>query len=80
MDTVPERGLAFTHVGGFAAEQEVVARRREKIDYLGVFAEPCFVLRACWNDHDIAAHTDSLLIAEAELILPLSIHTICSLG
>jgi hypothetical protein len=39
----------------FAAEQEVVARRREEIDHLGVFAEPCFVLRTSWNDHDVAA-------------------------
>src|SRR5262249_7427961 len=28
----------FADVGGFAAEEEVVARRREEIDHLGVFA------------------------------------------
>jgi hypothetical protein len=31
------RYSAFAHIGGFAAEKEVVARRREEIDHLGVF-------------------------------------------
>ena len=30
---------AFAHVGGFAAEEEVVARRCEEIDHLGVVAQ-----------------------------------------
>ena len=45
---------AFAHVGGFAADEEVVARRREEIDHLGVFGEPPFVLRTSRNDHDVA--------------------------
>jgi hypothetical protein len=36
------------------AEQEVLARGSEEIDHLGVFPEPCLVLRTCWNDHDAA--------------------------
>jgi hypothetical protein len=31
-------GSALAHIGGFAAQQEVVARRREEIDHFGVFA------------------------------------------
>src|SRR5262245_59768131 len=45
---------AFAHVGGFAADEEVVARRREEIDHLGVFGEPPFVLGTSRNDHDVA--------------------------
>ena len=47
-------GSALAHIGGFAAQQEVVARRREEIDHLAVFAEPSLVLRTSWNDHDVA--------------------------
>src|SRR5262249_26793802 len=43
--------LDFAHVGGFAADEEVVARRREEIDHLRVFAEPSLVLCTCWNNH-----------------------------
>src|SRR5215472_17966545 len=59
--------LAFAHVGRFAAEQEVVARRREEVDYLGVFAEPCLVLRTSRNDDDVTLAADPLFAAEAEL-------------
>src|SRR5262249_5609598 len=62
---------AFAHVGGFAAEQEVVAWRSEEIDHLGVFAEPCLVLGASRNDHDVAGAADPLFAAEAELHLAL---------
>jgi len=62
---------AFAHVGGFAANQEVVARRREEVDHLGVFAEPCLVFRTSRNDHDIARAADPLFGAEAELHLAL---------
>src|SRR5215467_10087440 len=41
-----EARLDFADVGGFAADEEVVARRGEEIDHLCVFAEPPFVLRA----------------------------------
>src|SRR5262249_53555429 len=61
----------FAHVGGFAASQEVIARRREEIDHLGVLAEPCLVLRTSWNDHDVALAADPLFVAEAELHLAL---------
>ena len=56
--------------------EEVIARRREEIDRLAFFAEPCLVLRTPRNDHDVAQAADPLFAAEAEL--PLSIDTICS--
>ena len=59
---------AFAHVGGFAAEQEVVALRRKEIDHLGVFAEPCLVLRTSRNDDDVTLAADP----------PFAAHTICS--
>src|SRR5215472_2930364 len=52
--------LAVAHVGGFAANQEIVARRREEINHLGVFAEPCLVLRTSRNDHDVALPAEPL--------------------
>src|SRR6266487_3500092 len=58
---------AFAHVSGSAAEQEVVARRREEINHLGVFAEPCLVLRTSRNDHNLTLAADPLFAAEAEL-------------
>src|SRR6266487_5835890 len=58
---------AFAHVGGFAAEEEVVARRREEIDHLAVFAEPCLVLGTSRNDHNVTLAADPLFTAEAEL-------------
>jgi hypothetical protein len=45
------------HIGGFAAQQEVVARRREEIDHLGIFGEPSFVLRTSRNDPQGYART-----------------------
>src|SRR5260370_19002741 len=60
---------AFAHVGGFAAEQEVLAWRSEEIDHLGVFVEPCLVLRTSRNDHEVAWAADPLFAAEAELHL-----------
>src|SRR5262245_64896588 len=62
---------AFAHVGGFAAHQEVLARRCEEIDHLSVFAKPCLVLRTSRNDHDVALAADPLFGAEAELHLAL---------
>src|SRR6266567_8839482 len=56
---------AFAHVSGSAAEQEVVARRREEINHLGVFAEPCLVLRTSRNDHNLTLAADPLFAAEA---------------
>src|SRR5262249_45783840 len=67
--TIASGSSAFAHVGGFSAEQEVVARRREEIDHLAVFAEPSLVLRTSWNDHDVARAADSLFAAEAKLHL-----------
>jgi hypothetical protein len=64
-------GLALAHVGGFAPDQEVVARRREEIDHLSVFAEPSFVLYTSRNDHDVARGADPLFAAEAEFHLAL---------
>jgi hypothetical protein len=55
----------------FAAEKEVVARRREEIDHLGVFAKPCLVLRTSRNDHDVARAADPLFAAKTELHLAL---------
>src|SRR5262245_7963602 len=60
---------AFVYVGEFAADEEVVARRREEIDHLGVFAEPCLVFRASRNDHKVARVADPLFAAEAKLHL-----------
>src|SRR5262249_51274970 len=40
----------FADVGGFAAGEEVVARRREEIDHLAVFAEPCLMLHSSRHD------------------------------
>src|SRR6266511_783323 len=57
---------AFAHIGGFAAEQEVLARRREEIAHLAVFAEPSLVLRTSRNDHDVTWAADPLFAAEAE--------------
>src|SRR6266566_8574082 len=62
-------GSALAHIGGFAAQQEVVARRREEIDHFAVFAKPSLVLRTYRNDHDVAGAADSLFAAEAELQL-----------
>ncbi len=45
---------AFTNIMGLAASQEIVARWCEEIDHLSIFSEPCLMLRACWNDHDVA--------------------------
>src|SRR5262249_8461352 len=59
----------FAHVGGFAAEQGVVARRREEIDHLGVIAEPCLVFCTSRNHDDVALAADPLFAAEAELHL-----------
>src|SRR5437016_6977894 len=58
---------AFAHVGGFAATQEVVARRHEEVDHLGVFAEPCLVQRTSRNDDDVALPAEALFAAEPEL-------------
>ena len=58
---------AFAHVGGFAAEQAVVARGCEEIDHLGVVAEPGLVLRTSRNDHEVALAADPLFGAKAEL-------------
>ena len=58
-------------LGGFTAEQEVVARRREEINHLGVFAEPSLALRASRNDHEVALAADPLFDAQAELHLAL---------
>jgi hypothetical protein len=49
---------AFAHVSGSAAEKEVVAPRREEIDHLGVFAEPCLVLSTSRNDHNVTPAAD----------------------
>src|SRR5262249_46441893 len=65
------QGSTFAHVGGFAAHQEVLPRWCEEIDHLSVFAKPCLVLRASWNDHDVARTANSLFGAEAELHLAL---------
>src|SRR5262245_963308 len=62
---------AFAYVGGFAADEEVVARRREEIDYLGVFAEPYLVLCTSRNDDNVTLAADPLFTAEAELHLAL---------
>ena len=62
---------AIAHVGEFAAEEEVVARRRKEIDHLGIFAEPSLVLGTSRNDHDVALAADPLFAAEAELHLAL---------
>src|SRR6516162_10406649 len=62
---------AFAHVGGFAADQEVVARRCEEIDHLGVFAEPCLVLSTSRNDHDVARPADPLFASKVKLHLAL---------
>src|SRR5262245_64471422 len=62
---------AFAHVGGFAAEEEVVARRREEIDHLGIFAKPSFVLCTSRNNHHVALAADPLFVAEPELHLAL---------
>jgi hypothetical protein len=71
--------LAFAHVAGFATQQKVLTRRCEEIDHLGIFAEPCLVLRTSRNDHNVAGAADPLFAAEAELHFALlSIHTICS--
>src|SRR5215510_5419337 len=64
-------GSALAHIGGFSAQQEVVARRREEIDHFAVFAKPSLVLRTSRNDHDVAGAADSLFAAEAELHLSL---------
>jgi hypothetical protein len=70
---------AFAHVGGFAAEEEVVARRREEIDHLRVFAEPCLVLRTSRNDHTTLPWPQTRCsLPRRNSILPLSIQTICS--
>jgi hypothetical protein len=58
-------------VGGGPADEEVVARRREEIDHLRVFAEPSLVLRISWNNYDVARSADPLFAAEAELHLTL---------
>src|SRR5262249_33978603 len=62
---------ALVHVGGFAAEEEVGARRREESNRFGVFAEPSLVLRASRNDHDVPRAADALFAAEAKLHLAL---------
>ena len=65
---------AFAHVGGSAAKWEIVARRREEIDHLGVFVEPCLVLRTPRNDHDVATAADPLFATKAKLHLRVSTH------
>jgi hypothetical protein len=42
------------------------SRRREEIDHLGVFAEPCLMLRTSWNDHDVALAADPLFGGKAD--------------
>src|SRR5205809_1338162 len=59
--------FGFAYVGGFATEQEVLARWSEEIDHLGVFPEPSLVLRAARNDHNVARAADPLFAAEPEL-------------
>src|SRR5438874_141135 len=59
--------FAFAYVGGFATEQEVLARWSEEIDHLGVFPEPSLVLRTARNDHNVARAADPLFAAEPEL-------------
>src|SRR5215831_5073086 len=65
----PAACLTFAHVIGLAAPQEVLTRRCEEIDHLGVFAEPCLVLGTSRNDHNLAGAADPLFAAEAELHL-----------
>src|SRR5215510_12339336 len=62
---------AFAHVGGFATEEEVVARRHKEIDHLGIFAKPSFVLCTSRNNHHVALAADPLFVAEPELHLAL---------
>src|SRR5262245_34887915 len=61
----------FAHVGGFAAHQEVLARRCEEIDHLSVFVKPCLVFRTSRNEHDVTGTANSLFAAEAKLHLAL---------
>ena len=56
---------------GLAAPQEVLTRRCEEIDHLGMFAEPCLVLRTSRNDHNVAWATNPLFAAKPELHLAL---------
>src|SRR5262249_33801125 len=69
--TNKSRRLTFVHVGGFATEQEVLARRCEEIDHLGIFAEPYLVLGTSRNDHNVAGAADPLFAAEPKLHLAL---------
>ena len=57
----------FAHIGGFATDQEIVARRRKEIDHFSIFAKPCLMFRATRNDHDIALAADSMFGAKVEL-------------
>src|SRR2546429_6508666 len=50
----PPRGSAFAHVGGFAADEEVVPRRREEIHHPCVFKEAPFALSTSPYDHGVA--------------------------
>ena len=59
--------LTLAHVGGFAAHQEVLARRCEEIDHLSVFAKPCLVLRTSRNEHDVARTANSLFRCRGEI-------------
>jgi hypothetical protein len=69
--------LAFAHVGGFAAEQEVVAHRCEEVDHLRVFAESGLVFGTSRNDDNVAGAADALFAAQTEFHPALEHPTIC---
>src|SRR5262245_28437846 len=68
---LPSRAFNLRSCRRVCRQAGVVARRREEIDHLGVFAEPCLVLDTSRNDYDVALAADPLFAAEAELHFPL---------
>src|SRR5262245_47798677 len=62
-------GLA--HIGRQAAGQEVLARRREHVDHLGVLEHPALVLDPARDHRNVARHADAPLAAEPEFHLAL---------
>src|SRR5262249_19078705 len=63
-------GSALAHIGGFAAAQEVLARRRGENDHFPVFAEPSLVPPPSPDEPHHPRGADPLFGAETKFHLP----------
>jgi hypothetical protein len=63
--------LGCTHVRGCSPGQEIFTRRRENVDYLGIFRKETFVLRVARNNCYIARTHRAPLVSDPKIHPPL---------